>query len=197
MKIPSSYYLHADVVALSKNLIGKVICTKINDELTSGIITETEAYAGVDDRASHAYGNRRTNRTESMFLQGGVSYVYLCYGIHHLFNIVTNTEGIPNAVLIRAIQPLEGLDTMKTRRNKNKIDKSFSSGPGTATQALGIKTIHDRVDLTLDTIWLEDRGIEISESEILVGPRVGVDYAGEDALLPYRFKYLNKINVQS
>src|SRR5690606_25747453 len=113
MKIPSSYYLHADVVDLSKDLIGKVICTSIEDEYCSGIITETEAYAGVNDKASHAYGDRRTNRTESMYHKGGIAYVYLCYGIHHLFNIVSNVEGIPNAVLLRAIQPLEGLETMK------------------------------------------------------------------------------------
>src|SRR5690606_19477666 len=104
MKLDRLYYQQSDVVAISRNLIGKVICTNINDEYTSGIITETEAYAGVGDKASHAYGDRRTNRTETMYMQGGYAYVYLCYGIHHLFNIVTNVEGVPNAVLLRGIQ---------------------------------------------------------------------------------------------
>lgn len=193
MKLPRSYYLQSDVVAIGKDLIGKVICTYINSEYSSAIITETEAYAGIHDKAAHVYGDKRTKRTETMYQQGGHAYVYLCYGIHHLFNIVTNIEGIPNAVLLRGVQPLEGLGTMKSRRGKEKIDKAFSSGPGTATQALGIKTKHDHTDLLGDLIWLEDRGIKIKQKEIVVGPRIGVDYAGEDALLPYRFLYPKKI----
>lgn len=194
-KLPRSYYLQPDVVSLSKDLIGKVICTKIGDEYTSGIITETEAYAGTEDKAAHVYGDRRTKRTETMYQQGGHAYVYLCYGIHHLFNIVTNIQDIPNAVLLRGIQPLQGLGIMMERRGKSKIGKAFSSGPGTATQALGIKTIHDKTDLTEDLIWIEDRGIEIEEKDIFVGPRIGVDYAEEDALLPYRFLHSKRINT--
>lgn len=187
--LPRSYYLQPDVVALSKDLLGKVICTRIGDEFTAGIITETEAYAGIGDKAAHVYGDKRTPRTETMYGEGGHAYVYLCYGIHHLFNIVTNIDGIPNAVLLRGIQPLEGLETMKSRRGKDKVTKGFSSGPGTASQALGIKTAHDTADLTGDLIWIEDRKIEIQEEHILVGPRIGVDYAEEDALRPYRFLY--------
>ena len=194
-KLPRSYYLQPDVVSLSKDLIGKVLCTKFNDQLTSGIITETEAYAGIDDKAAHVYGDRRTKRTETMYGEGGHAYIYLCYGIHHLFNIVTNVDGIPNAVLLRGIQPLEGAEIMKIRRGKDKIAKTFSSGPGTASQALGIKTVYDNTDLTGDLIWIEDRQIHIDESEIIVGPRIGVDYAGEDALLPFRFLYPHKIKI--
>lgn len=195
MKLPRSYYLQPDVVALSKDLIGKVLCTRFDDQLTSGIITETEAYAGINDKAAHVYGDRRTKRTETMYQEGGHAYVYLCYGIHHLFNIVTNIQDIPNAVLLRGIQPLEGIEIMKNRRGKSKVAKGFSSGPGTATQALGIKTIHDKTDLTEDMIWIEDRGIVIDQKNIFVGPRIGVDYAEEDALLPYRFLHSTKINI--
>ena len=187
MKLPRKFYLRDDVVQVAKDLLGKVLCTRFNGKLTSGIITETEAYAGVIDRASHAYGGRRTKRTEIMFGQGGTAYVYLCYGIHHLFNVVTNAKDEPHAVLIRAIKPLDGIKTMKERRLKDKIDKTFSGGPGTVSQALGILTGHSGLDLLGNKIWIEDRGINVSEKDIKKGPRIGVDYAGEDAKLHYRF----------
>lgn len=198
MKLEKEFYLNEDVVQVSKDLLGKFLCTKIDGKLTSGIITETEAYAGEIDRASHAYGNRRTKRTEIMFADGGLSYVYLCYGIHHLFNIVTNFKDTPHAVLVRAIKPVDGLETILRRRNistdkkpaayveadkKNKI----AGGPGTVSQALGIKIIHSGLDLTGKVIWIEDRGLIIPKKNISAGPRIGVDYAGEDAKLPYRF----------
>ena len=198
MKLEKDFYLSEDVVQISKDLLGKYLCTKIDGKLTSGIITETEAYAGEIDKASHAYNNRRTSRTEIMFADGGVSYVYLCYGIHHLFNVVTNYKNVPHAVLIRAIKPAEGLKTIFKRRNisteddlvsfvkKDKKNK-IAGGPGTVSQALGIKTEHSGLDLTGNKIWIEDKGIKISKKDIIAGPRVGVDYAGEDAKLPYRF----------
>lgn len=197
MKLEKDFYLREDVVAISKELLGKYLFTKIDGKLTAGIITETEAYAGEVDKASHAYNNRRTNRTEIMFAEGGVSYVYLCYGIHHLFNIVTNFKDAPHAVLIRAIKPAEGIKTILERRNqdpsKNMIEqvlsgrKKVAGGPGTVSQALGIRTLHSGLDLTKSTIWIEDKGTQVKASNILTGPRVGVDYAGEDAKLPYRF----------
>ncbi|MFL5763002.1 MAG: DNA-3-methyladenine glycosylase [Bacteroidia bacterium] len=197
MKLDKDFYLSEDVVALSKDLLGKYLCTKINGKLTAGIITETEAYAGEIDKASHAFGNRRTKRTEIMFADGGVSYVYLCYGIHHLFNIVTNFKDVPHAILIRAIKPVTGIKTMLERRNiepqkdlKGQIDRDYkkiSGGPGTVTQALGITTAYSGIDLTGNKIWIEDRGLKVNKKDIIAGPRVGVDYAGEDAKLPYRF----------
>lgn len=187
MKLPRDYYLQDDVVALARDMIGKVLFTYIDKQLTAGIITETEAYAGVVDKASHAYGGRRTNRTETMYAQGGTGYVYLCYGIHHLFNVVTNVEGTPHAVLIRGVKPLEGIDIIRQRRNFPKNEKLLSAGPGTVSQALGIKTKHDKTDLLGDTIWLEDHGILVPDSKVKITPRIGVDYAGEDAKLPYRF----------
>lgn len=187
-KLNSDFYRRNDVVALSSELIGKVLCTRIDGIYTSGIITETEAYSGVIDKASHAYGNRRTARTEIMFGEGGHAYVYLCYGIHHLFNVVTNTKDTPHAILIRGIYPLEGLEEMYERRKRKLPKEKLATGPGTVSQALGIKTVHTGVDLMGDLIWIEDRQIIIPEKEIEVGPRVGIDYAEEDASLPYRFR---------
>lgn len=151
------------------------------------MITETEAYAGAADKASHAFGNRRTARTEVMFAEGGVGYVYLCYGIHHLFNVVTNVAGIPHAVLIRAGEPLEGLDQMLLRRKKPSLTPALTSGPGTLSAALGIHTRHSGVALNGDEISIHDMGTNIAPSQIIATTRVGVAYAGADALLPYRF----------
>jgi len=188
MKLTADYYLHTDIVHVAKDLLGKKLSTNFNNQLTSGIIVETEAYAGITDKASHAYGNRNTPRTRVMFMNGGVAYVYLCYGIHHLFNVVTNMEGVPHAALIRAIEPVDGLEIMMARRNKLKPDYTLGAGPGSVSQALGIHTSHSGYSLTGREIWIEDIGTAIPEKEILASPRVGVAYAGEDALLPYRFR---------
>src|ERR1043166_1099223 len=197
MKLEKDFYLSEDVVALSKDLLGKYLYTRIDRKLTAGMITETEAYAGAVDRASHAYGDRRTKRTEVMFADGGISYVYLCYGIHHLFNIVTNYKDVPHAILVRAIKPVEGIKTILERRNipaqkdlKAQVDKNYrkiSGGPGTVSQALGIRTEHTGIDLTGNKIWIEEKGVKVLNKDIIAGPRIGVDYAGEDAKLPYRF----------
>ncbi len=184
--LKASYYLNKDVVFLAKDLIGKTLCTRIKGKLTCGIITETEAYAGVTDKASHAYGGRRTNRTETMYSKGGVSYVYLCYGIHRLFNIVTNAKDIPHAILIRAIYPTKGIEEIVKRRGV-KFSNNLCVGPGKVSQALGIDLLHNNLSLTGKEIWLQDDKINIKENDIQVGPRIGIDYAGEDAKLPYRF----------
>jgi DNA-3-methyladenine glycosylase len=186
--LAETYYLRDDVVAISRDLLGKVLCTEIGGETTSVVITETEAYAGVEDRASHAFGGRRTGRTEPMFAEGGIAYVYLCYGIHHLFNVVTHRAGTPHAVLIRAGKPLSGLATMLERRGKPALDKSLLAGPGSLARALGITTQDTGVPLTGERIRIEDHGIAIDDKSLIIGPRVGVDYAGDDALRPYRFR---------
>jgi DNA-3-methyladenine glycosylase len=193
VKIKKSFYLREDVVAVAKDLLGKYIFTNLNNEgLTGGIIVETEAYAGITDRASHAYGGRRTDRTEIMFLEGGVAYIYLCYGIHSLFNIVTHKEGTPHAVLIRGIKPMAGLDIMLKRSGKIKPDKLFGIGPGKVSKILGIHFVQTGESLSGNKIWLENRGIKVKASDIIAGPRIGVDYAGEDAKLPYRFQIKTK-----
>ena len=187
MKLAREFYLRNDVVGISRELLGKVLCTEIDGVLCKAIITETEAYAGTGDKASHAYGGRRTKRTEPMFRHGGIAYVYLCYGIHHLFNVVTNVDGIPHAVLVRAAAPLDGVDIMLERRGRKTVDKSLMPGPGTVSQALAIHTGMTGADLRSDTLWVEDQGIFVAESDIVTGPRIGVDYADEDAERPYRF----------
>lgn len=186
-KLPLSFYQESDVVEISKRLVGKVLCTKFNGVLTSGMITETEAYCGRGDKACHANGETRTERTEVMYRSGGVAYVYLCYGIHHLFNVVTNVEDKADAVLIRAIKPLNGKDMMLKRRKADKVDPSLTAGPGRLTQALGITTDYDATDLTGNTIWIEDHNISYGNSELVQTTRIGVNYAGEDAKRRWRF----------
>lgn len=197
MILSKEFYRREDVVLIAQELLGKVLVTNIDGKVTSGIITETEAYAGVTDKASHAYGDRRTGRTEIMYHNGGTVYVYLCYGIHHLFNVVTNIEGVPHAVLIRAVEPLDGIPIMLQRRNKEKLDATLTAGPGAMSQALGITTKYTGVRLDEGLISIEDRGIVIKSIDIEARTRVGVAYAKEDALLPYRFsirgnKYVSK-----
>jgi DNA-3-methyladenine glycosylase len=185
MILPPSFYLNEDVVQVAKDLLGKVIVTKIDGVTTSGIITETEAYAGITDKASHAFGGRRTNRTEVMYAKGGVAYVYLCYGIHHLFNVVTNAKDLPHAVLIRAIEPVKGIDAMLQRRKKTILQPQLTSGPGAMSMALGIHTSHTGLSLAKGIITIHDEGLSVED--IIATTRIGVDYAKEDALLPYRF----------
>ena len=180
-----SFYLRPDVVGVAQELLGKVIVTELDGERTAGVITETEAYAGAGDRASHAYGGRRTLRNAPMYAQGGTAYVYLCYGIHHLFNVVTNVDHVPHAVLVRGIAPLDGHATMLRRRRTARLT---ASGPGTLTQALGITTALSNTDLIHGPVRVEDHGVVVHKRDVIIGPRIGVDYAGEDALLPYRFR---------
>jgi len=177
---------HPEIIA--KELLGKVLCTKFDEILTSGIIVETEAYNGRTDKACHSHIHGETERTKVMFGEPGIAYVYLCYGIHHLFNVVTNTKGNADAVLIRGIEPMDGIDTILERRNKSKLDRSVGGGPGIVSQALGITTKNYGEDLLGDLIWIEDRSISVKPSQIIASPRVGVDYAGEDAKLPWRFR---------
>lgn len=190
MKLTRDFYARDDVVEISRDLIGKVLCTRIRGALTSAVITETEAYAGLGDRASHAYGGRRTKRTEPMFGPAGTAYVYLCYGIHHLFNVVTGDIDTPHAVLIRAGHPVAGEPLMCRRRGRAAGDRRLLAGPGSLAQALGIRTRHSGISLLDEIIWIEDGGLPIQAGAITVGPRVGVDYAGDDAQRPYRFRLL-------
>ncbi|NIT54836.1 MAG: DNA-3-methyladenine glycosylase [Aliifodinibius sp.] len=186
-KLPLSFYRQQDVVSIAQKLVGKVLCTHINGgPVTSGIITETEAYCGRGDKACHANNGTRTDRTETMYQAGGIAYIYLCYGIHHLFNVVTNVENKADAVLIRAIQPLDGKKEMMERRNKQNINPALTAGPGRLSQALGITTDFDGTILKENTIWIEDRQLG-SGSSLVATERIGVDYAGEDAKLPWRF----------
>lgn len=187
MKLKSTFYQGDDVVQIAKSLLGKVLHTQFGGCHTAGIITEVEAYAGRDDKACHANNGIRTKRTEVMYQSGGLSYVYLCYGIHHLFNVVTNVEGKADAVLIRAIAPIIGQDVMLERRKMPTVAHRMTSGPGTLTSALGIKTKdHYGLSLEGEQIWIEDAPA-INDNYIVASKRIGIDYAEEDALKPWRF----------
>jgi DNA-3-methyladenine glycosylase len=186
-KIPSSFYRNENVVELAKTLLGKLVVTHFDNYLTVGRIVETEAYNGVIDKASHAFGGRRTARTEIMYCSGGVAYVYFCYGMHHMFNIVTGKADVPHAVLVRALEPLEGIDMMLRRRRKMLLDHSITKGPGSVAQAMGISTLHSGLSLQSSDLYLADDGIKYENEEVIATPRIGVAYAAEDALMPYRF----------
>jgi len=200
MKLHLSYYRNEDVLYLAKDLLGKILYTRIGAEITAGIIVETEAYYGVADKASHAYGGKRTRRTHTMYQSGGISYVYLCYGMHHLFNIVTSVENEPHAVLVRAVEPFIGREIMEARRNMAFTRAAISSGPGSAAKALGIDRTFNAKDLTGEEIWIEDHGLQFEDTAIAKVPRVGISYAKEYAALPWRFfvignKYVSKPNA--
>jgi DNA-3-methyladenine glycosylase len=186
-KLPLSFYHRTNVLQIARELLGKLLITKWEGLITSARIVEVEAYNGVTDRASHAWNGRRTARTEIMYAGGGVAYVYLCYGIHHLFNVVTNVQGIPHAILIRAGEPVEGIETMLRRSEKKKADYSLTKGPGNLARALGLSTKYTGHSLTAEELYLADDNYVLRPQSVSSSPRIGVDYAGEDALLPYRF----------
>lgn len=184
-RLPLDFYTREDVVQIARDLVGKLLFTRFDSILTGGLIVETEAYSGRSDKACHAY-HKRTKRTEVMYSEGGVAYIYLCYGIHQMFNIVTNQEGLADAVLIRAIEPVTGLDMIEQRRGGDK-KYALTKGPGSLGQALGFDRSQTGTSL-IDSadMWLAESLVE-ETYEIEVDRRVGVDYAEEDALLPWRF----------
>jgi DNA-3-methyladenine glycosylase len=191
-KLPVSFYQRENVIEIAKELLGKVLVTKWDGIVTSGRIVEVEAYNGIIDKASHAFGGRRTARNEIMYAHGGVAYVYLCYGIHHLFNVVTNNSGTPHAILIRALEPVKGIDSMLKRVGKNnpdsyREDNTLTRGPGNLSKAMGLFTKHSGCSLRSKELFIADDGFVLSKKDIDTSPRIGVDYAGKDALLHYRF----------
>jgi len=190
LKLPQSFYLREDVVQISKDLLGKYLVTNFDQKITVGKIVETEAYRAPDDKACHAHLNRFTERTKVMFEPGGTAYIYLCYGIHHLFNIVTAPKGMAHAVLIRGVEPVENVNVMLQRRGFENIKYNLTAGPGTLTKALGISKKQNGIDLLAEEspIWIEDRGEVILEKNIIASPRVGIDYAEECALWDWRFR---------
>lgn len=185
-KLPLSFYLRDDVVTIARELLGKVLVTTFDGKVTSGRIVETEAYAGELDKASHA-SKGRTERTGVMFGEGGRAYVYLCYGIHQMFNIVTAGEDVPHAVLIRAVEPVEGKNLMLQRTGKKDLDTSITSGPGRVGKAFGFHTSQCGLSLSSNELFVADDGFVVKEEDIVTSPRIGVDYAGEHAAWHYRF----------
>jgi DNA-3-methyladenine glycosylase len=185
-KLMRKDYADTKATRSARFFLGKYLCVQAEDGYAEGIITETEAYGGPLDKASHAFGNRRTARTEIMFAEGGAAYVYLCYGMHRLFNIVIGPRDSPQAVLVRAVRITAGRDLLQKRR-AGVAEKDWASGPGRVCAALGIGMHHNRQDLLGETIWIENRGVVPPVREVKRTPRVGVDYAGEWALKPWRF----------
>jgi DNA-3-methyladenine glycosylase len=186
-KVPLSFYQRNDVVKIAKELLGKIVVTNFEGKVTSGKIVETEAYAGIIDKASHAFAGRRTARNEHMYSAAGTAYIYICYGMHQMLNIVTNDKEIPDAILIRAVEPIEGIEIMLQRTGKAKADKTLTRGPGNVGKALGIFKHHSGLYLLDEEIFLLDDGKKMKEENIGVSKRIGVESAGADALLPYRF----------
>ena len=186
-KLPIQFYERKDVLLIAKELIGKIIVTNFEGTITSGRIIETEAYVGLTDRASHSFGGKRTTRNEHMYSVAGTVYVYICYGMHHLFNVVTNETNLPDAVLIRAVEPITGIDTMLKRTGKPKLDNTLTKGPGNEAKALGISKRKYKKKLDNDEIYIADDGFKIAETTIGISRRIGVEGSGDAALLPYRF----------
>ena len=185
--LPREFYTRANVLTVARQLLGRLLVVRSRDGTrVSGIIVETEAYRGPEDRASHAYGGRRTNRTETMYRTGGTAYVYFVYGMYHQFNVVTNVRDAPHAVLVRALEPVEGIPRMR-RRRPGRADHDLTNGPGKLCAALGISRSLDGADLLGPRVWLEEGRREVRASQIAVGPRVGIDYAQEWADKPWRF----------
>jgi DNA-3-methyladenine glycosylase len=185
-KLPREFYTRSNVLTVARDLLGTLLVVPASDGTrVSGLIVEAEAYRGPKDRASHAYGGRRTRRTETMYQIGGTAYIFFVYGMYNLFNVVTNIEGIPHAILIRALEPVEGIDIMKQRRH-GQPDRNLTNGPGKLCIAMGIDRSFDREDLLNDRVWIE-RAERISRANIVAGPRVGIDYAEEWVNKPWRF----------
>ncbi len=185
MKLQPSFYYRKSVTTIARDLLGKALITNVKGQVSSGIIVETEAYSW-KERGCHAYNGRKTQRNEVMFDAGGKAYVYLCYGMHHLFNVVTNREGIAEAVLIRAVEPLQGMEIMFERRGDVPVHQ-LTSGPGKLTRALGIDRSWNGKVLWNDEVWIEDIGRKVFGKQLKVSKRIGIDYAGEDVNLLWRF----------
>ena len=187
-RLERDFYTRADTLRAARELLGKrLVVPAAGGARVAGRVVETEAYLGVEDRAAHSYGGRRTRRTETMFGLGGTAYVFFVYGMHHQFNVVTGPEGLPHAVLVRAVEPEEGVELMRERRRVSK-ERELTSGPGKLCRALGIDLTFDGEDLTAGgRVWLEETGETYRPERIASGPRIGVAYAAEDALKPWRF----------
>ncbi|HEY0668352.1 MAG TPA: DNA-3-methyladenine glycosylase [Sphingobacteriaceae bacterium] len=194
-KLSNAFYQRDDVVTISRELLGKYLFVNTENEITGGIIVETEAYRGPDDVGSHAFNNRRTARNDIMYSTGGVVYMYICYGIHDMLNIVTGVENTAHAVLIRALKPTAGIDIMRERRKVFKDDNRLCRGPGALAKALALRKVHNGISLQGNEIWIEDRGLVFPENEIVAGPRIGLNIEEPYKSIPWRFYKKGDPNV--
>ena len=182
-KLPFETY-QTDAITLARRLLGCKLFHRTAEGVTGGVIVETEAYLGLQDDAAHSYRGSPDGRVNIQYGPGGTAYIYLIYGMHNCMNVVSNAAGIPEAVLIRALEPTDGLDLMRTRRPKAKDDRQLCSGPGKLCAALDITRAQYGLDLTDDTLWVEDR---LCPPLITESPRIGVEYAKECGQKPWRF----------
>ena len=185
-KLPREFYLSTNTAKIARDLLGKLLV--VPDETgrrVSGMIVEVEAYLGKADRAAHSFGGRRTARNEVMYGGGGHVYVFFVYGMYYQLNVVTGPVEHPHAILIRGIEPVEGIEVMRERRGEMK-ETNLTSGPGKLSIAFGVTRDLNGADLTDDRIWLEEYR-QIADDEIAAGKRIGIDYAGEDKDHPWRF----------
>ena len=185
VKLPRDFYTRANVLTVARDLLGKLLVVPAHGKRVSGLIVEAEAYRGPHDRAAHSYGGRRTKRTETMYGIGGTAYVFFVYGMYNQFNVVTNAKDIPHAILIRAVEPVEGIELMRRRRPR-QTDLNLTNGPGKLCIAMNIDRKLDAADLLGNRVWLEE-GITVRRSSIAAGPRIGIDYAEEWKDKPWRF----------
>lgn len=186
--MPEEFYSHEDILQQARLLLGKVLMTRVKGRVTSGVIVETEAYKAPEDKASHAHGNKRTGRTEVMFGNGGHAYVYLCYGIHEMFNVVVGPTEKAHAILIRAVEPLDGMEIIQDRRRLRRSGYNLGAGPGNLTRSLAIDRSMNGLNLMeREHVWIEDREVDPPAEKIVATPRVGIDYAEEWIEKPWRF----------
>lgn len=193
-KLLRKFYLRTDTVVVARELLGQLlVVTGADGRRTAGMIVETEAYLGTGDRAAHSFGGRRTARNEVMYGPAGHAYVFFVYGMYYQFNVVTGPAEHPHAILVRAVEPVRGIDLMRRRRGEMK-DKNLTSGPGKLCIAMGIDRSLNGQDLLGELVWLESYR-SYSDDEIAAGKRIGIDYAGEDAVRPWRFWVKDNIFV--
>jgi len=186
IKLPRDFYTRPNVVTVARELLGKLLVVPtVKGKRVSGKIVEVEAYRGPQDRAAHSYGGRRTKRTETMYGIGGTTYVFFVYGMYYQFNVVSGPAETPHAILIRAVEPVEGIELMRKRRH-GQTDHNLTNGPGKLCIALDIDRRLDGDDLLGNKAWLEEDA-KVLRSRIMSGPRIGIDYAEEWRDRPWRF----------
>jgi DNA-3-methyladenine glycosylase len=187
--LPLEFYQRPDVLTIARELLGKHVCTRIDGELTTGRIVETEAYRHEGDPSITLHLQRKARQAQALYQPGGHAYLYTVYRVHTLFNLTVNDDAHPDAVLIRAIEPLEGVEIMLRRRGLAKLARNLTAGPGVLSQALGLTPALNGELLTGPQIWLEDASEIIDSENITASSRVGLEYAGEEAVaLPWRFR---------
>lgn len=186
MIIPESFYLREDTLTIAKELLGKFVFTQVDGIIAGGMIVETEAYLGVTDASCHSFNNRKSAKNATMYEQGGVAYMYICYGIHDMLNLVTGPAGESHVVLIRAIEPTIGIEHMMERRGNVPL-KRLTNGPGSLAKALGLNKSFDRESLTSKRLWLEDKGVIIEPSNIKETPRIGINCPEPFLSAPWRY----------